>query len=98
MSSFSAASFAQLSFNAGGALDFLRDLSELAEPRAVFTAGRRHRARAEVGRCVSLAERRRAHVPAGPGGAFDCATPLAAALKTLVVGAEATARTPRPSF
>mmetsp|Transcript_11993 Transcript_11993/g.36912 ORF Transcript_11993/g.36912 Transcript_11993/m.36912 type:complete len:133 (-) Transcript_11993:769-1167(-) len=84
----SATSFAQLSFNAAGAIEFLRDVAELVEPRRVFAEGRRQRCQSEIYRNVVLAERGRAYIPSR-ASTFDCVSPLAGALKTLVVGAEA---------
>ena len=59
-SAMSATSFAQLSFNAAGAIEFLRDVAELVEPRRVFAEGRRQRCQSEIYRNVVLAERGRA--------------------------------------
>lgn len=88
------ASFNQLSLNAGGCIEFLRDTSELVDAPLVFTRSRRMRVRSEILRHVELCEDGDACVP---GDLDACATPLAAALKTLVVGAEAVTPTTAPA-
>lgn len=88
---FSTCSFYQLAANISGGehLDFLRDASDLVELPRIFTENRRHRAQSEVLLRVALCQQKRAYVPAATRGPFDCGSQLAAALKTLVVGAEA---------
>ena len=82
--------FMQLSLNANGVIEFCREVSELVEPRRVFAQSRRQRTRQEIHRNVVLAEKRRAYVRSFKS-TFDCRSPLAYAMKTLVVGAEAVA-------
>ena len=56
----------------------------------MFTQGRRLQVRREILEAVDLCERKRAWIETDSDlGLFGCDTPLALALKTLVVGAEA---------
>lgn len=83
-------SLSQLSINAGGCIVFLRDTAEVVDPALTFTQGRRHQVRREIVQKVTLCESGGAYIS---GAMNDCETPLAAALKTMVVGAEAATET-----
>jgi len=58
----SMASLGQLSINAGGCLEFLRETATLGAPSLVFTQSRRLVVRREVLRHVTLCQRRRAWI------------------------------------